>query len=107
MIKADLWCGYCGAQDFIEHKDHDHPNDSRYSTWECVNCEAQYQLNEGYGYFTTHWGKNENLDKKELYCLGTGELMDVTKLPRTPEGIMRHSGSKEDLEAYLVRTQVK
>jgi len=107
MIKGDLWCGYCGTQDFIEHKDPEHFNDSRYSTWECVSCEAQYQLNEGYGYFTLHWGKDENLNKEDKYCLGTGEPMDDSKLPRTPEGIMRNSSTKEELEAYLERTQIK
>ena len=107
MKKDDLWCGYCGKQDFVEHKNFEHLDDSRYSSWECTGCEAQYQLNDGYGYFTIHWGKDENEDKAGQYSLNTGELMDDTKLPRTPEGIVRHSSSRGELEKYLERTQIK
>ena len=103
----NLWCGYCGTQDFIEHPNPEHPNDPQYSIWECVKYEAQYELNEGYGYFTTYWGKDENMQKEEKYSLNTGELMDDNKLPRTPEGIVRHSGNRNELEAYLERTQIK
>ena len=108
MIKEDLWCGYCGTQDFKEYPDDKHPNDSRYSQWECLTCEAIYELNEGYGYYTIHWGRND-LSKggTDKYSLGTGALMDESKLPRTPEGIVRHSDSKEKLKAYLDRTQIK
>ena len=107
MLKNDLWCGRCGTQDFIEHTKASHPNDSRYPVWECVTCEAAYELNDGYGYYTVHWGVDENLNKLEKYSLNTGKLMDDSKLPRTPEGIVRHSGSREELMEYLERTQVK
>ena len=106
MIKEDLWCGYCGCQEFIEHKDPRHGDDSRYSSWECCWCHAWFELNDGYGYFTSSppdmW---ENLPEK--YSLNTGELIDDTKLPRTPEGIVRHSGNREELLEYLKSTQIK
>ena len=106
MYKSDLWCGYCGKQDFNEHVNRHHPNDSRYSSWECTNCHAIFEDNPGYGYFTTFWGNNEDHSLGE-YSLNTGELLDDDKLPRTPEGIVRHSDSREKLVAYLERTQVK
>ena len=106
MFKADLWCGYCGTQDFVEHKSHEHPDDPRYSIWECTKCAARFELNDGYGYFTTDWGNNSPNDCGK-YSLGTGELLDDSKRPRTPEGIMRHSGSKEELEKYLASTQIQ
>ena len=108
MIKNDLWCGYCGSQDFTELKDSEHPDDPEYSMWECTACKAIYQNNPGYGYFTVHWGKDSNMKMLgDKYSLNTGELMDESKLPRTPEGIVRHSGSKKELEAYLEKTQIK
>ncbi len=107
MIKNDLWCGYCRCQNFIELKHFKHPDDQRYSAWECTNCHAVFEDNPGYGYFTTHWGRDENRCKGEHYSLNTGESLDNAKLPRTPEGIVRHSSSREELESYLERTQVK
>lgn len=107
MIKKDLWCGYCGNQDFIELPDLGHPDDSGYSSWECTTCHASFADNPGYGYFTTFWGDDSNEDKEGKYSLNTGELLDASKLPRTPEGIVRHSDSKEELEKYLARTQIK
>ena len=107
MIKKDLWCGYCGCKEFIEHKDPRHQDDSRYSSWECCWCHAQYEDNPGYGYFTSFWGVDANRDKEQKYSLNTGELIDDTKLPRTPEGIVRHSGNRAELLKYLERTQIK
>ncbi len=107
MIKKDLWCGYCGTQDFTEQPDSEHPKDNRYSMWECTKCHAIFELNEGYGYFTSYWGDNSSSGTASRYSLSPGKLLDDTKLPRTPEGIMRNSGSREKLEAYLARTQVK
>lgn len=106
MIKADLWCGYCGKNDFIELSDPEHPNDQRYSSWECVACGAIFEDNPGYGYFTTFWGRNSP-NALGRYSLNTGKLLDDSKLPRTPEGIVRHSGSRGELEKYLERTQIK
>lgn len=106
MIKEDLWCGYCGTQDFIEQPHPEHLTDSRYSTWMCTKCKAIFEDNPGYGYFTIYWGNNPQGSLGE-YSLNSGELMDDSKLPRTPEGIVRHSGSREELEKYLVRTQIK
>lgn len=90
MVKEDLWCGYCGTKDFIEHPDALYPDDSRCSQWECLECGAVFEDNPGYGYFTVHWGNNEE-SAGEKYSLGTGELLNDSKLPRTPEGIMRNS----------------
>ena len=53
MIKKDLWCTYCGTQDFIERKDNEHPEDSNYSDWERSNCHAGFRDNPGYGCYTT------------------------------------------------------
>jgi len=106
MIKDDLWCGYCRGKDFTEIRDPAHLDNQAYSRWECTNCEAVYEDNPGYGYFTTYWGNNEE-GSVGKYSLATGEPLDDAKLPRTPEGLMRHSGSKEQLEAYLGRTQIK
>lgn len=105
-FKADLWCAYCRGQDFIEHPRPGHENDPRYSEWECTNCHAIFEDNPGYGYFVSYWGDNpEASDTK--YSSNTGEELNDSKLPRTPEGIMRHSSSREELEAYLDRTQIK
>ena len=106
MFKDNLWCGYCGTQDFRELVSPTHPNDSRYSAWQCTKCGAEFEDNPGYGYFTSFWGSNEQ-DTLEKYSLNTGELLDDSKLPRTPEGIVRHSDSREELEKYLVSTQIK
>ena len=103
---AGLWCGYCRGQDFDELPDSGHPEDSRYSAWRCTNCGAEYEDNPGYGYFTTFWGRNSEFSLGR-YSLNTGELLDDSKLPRTPEGIVRHSDSAAQLQAYLERTQVK
>lgn len=105
-LKSNLWCGYCGTQDFIEHKDSRCPEDSEYSIWECSSCHATYENNPGYGYFTVDWGGNSP-DTPDRYCLNSGELLDDSKLPRTPEGIVRHCDSEEELRVYLARTQVK
>jgi len=83
-----------------------HAGDSRYSTWGCANCGAEYELNDGYGYFTTFWGENSEATCG-AYSLATGAPIDDTKQPRTPEGIVRHSGSMVELKAYLDRTQVQ
>lgn len=106
MFKKDLWCGYCGTREFKEVPDARHPGDSRYSIWSCIYCSAEYEDNPGYGYFTTSWGSNKpgTLGK---FCLNSGELLDKTKLPRTPEGMLRHSRTGEELEEYLSRTQIK
>ena len=56
MIKPDLQCSYDGSQDFTEIHDPKHPNDSRYSAWECNKCHARFEDNPGYGYFTSFWG---------------------------------------------------
>ena len=104
--KKDLWCGYCGTQDFKEVPDSEHPDDSRYSCWECTTCGAEFEDNSGYGYFTVDWGRNSE-GTIGTYCLNSGELLHDTKLPRTPEGIVRHCWSKEDLRGYLLRTQIK
>jgi len=106
MFKSDLWCGYCGKKDFTEIPDLDHFDDSRYSKWECNNCYAGYELNEGYGYYTS-WPYAEGFIPVGDFSLNTGELMDDSKLPRTPEGIMRNSFNQGELLAYLKRTQVK
>lgn len=106
VFKEDLWCGYCGEKDFNEIPDVEHPNDSRYSEWECTNCHAVFEDNPGYGYFTTYWGNNSP-DDSEKYSLNTGELLDDSKRPRTPEGIVRHCGSQEELVGYLRATQIK
>jgi hypothetical protein len=74
-----------------------------YQSWECAHCHAWYEDNPGYGYFTSDPG--EDFEAKYSCC--TGELIDESKLPRTPEGIVRHSGSREELQKYLDRTQVK
>ena len=103
MYKSDLWCCKCGAQDFIEHPDSRHPDDSEWSLWECTTCHAYFENNPGYGYFTSCPGE----DYEERFSCCTGELLDDGKLPRTPEGIVRHSGSCEELVACLERTQVK
>ena len=107
MIKSDLWCGYCGGKDFIEHPDPRRPNDPRYSRWGCTNCHAEFEDNPGCGYFTVHWGIDENKRAEDKYSLNNGELLDDSRLPRTPEGIVRHSGSRRELEKYLARTQIK
>ena len=107
----DLWCGFCGTQDFTEHT----AAESGHTRWECNKCGAGYELNHGYGYFTVesfrgdaHYGDRDNAgDGFGIYSLGTGELMDDTKLPRTPEGIMRATYSEEGIGAYLKRTQIK
>ena len=111
MIKVDLWCSYCGTKYFTEHSGKgryakEHPE--WYSTWECNNCGAEFQDNPGYGYFTTFWGKfPQTSDTPEKYSCCTGELLDETKQPRTPEGLVRSSISKEEMEKYLARTQIK
>ena len=107
MIKEDLWCGYCGCNEFTEIPRPDHLTDSRYSTWECCWCHAEYEDNPGYGYFTVYWGVDANENKEPKYSLNTDELLDDTKLPRTPEGIVRNSDSREKLIAFLERTQIK
>ncbi len=56
MKKDDLWCSYGGTQDFEEIEDSNHPEDSRYSSWQCTICKAQFEDNPGYGYFTSYWG---------------------------------------------------
>ena len=99
MIKKDLWCGYCGTQDFIGHE-------SKWGKWECIHCHAIYEDNPGYGYFTSDWGDNEPYTLGK-HCLNSGEMLDDSKLPRTPEGIVRNSDSHEKLKKYLMETQVK
>lgn len=106
MFKEDLWCGYCGGRDFNEIPNVRHSNDPRYSSWECTNCRAVFEDNPGYGYFTSYWGDNSP-NRAEKYSPNTGELLDDSKLPRTPEGIVRHSSSWEALEGYLASTQIK
>lgn len=106
MFKEDLWCGYCGKRDFCEIPDSKHPDDSRYSSWECTSCKAVFEDNPGYGYYTIFWGDNEESSSSK-YSLNTGKLLDDSKLPRTPEGIVRHSGSREELLKYLECTQIK
>jgi len=101
MYKEDLWCGYCGVKEFYEV-----PGESKGSCFVCVNCKASFEENPGYGYFTTHWGTNSHHTCGK-YSLGTGELLDPDKLPRTPEGIVRHSDSLKELEDYLERTQIQ
>ena len=106
MHKNDLWCCKCGTQEFIEcipehAKSREHPE--WYASWECIYCGAGFEDNPGYGYFTAWPGKNYN----EKFSCCTGEPIDGSKLPRTPEGIVRHSGCKAELESYLARTQVK
>lgn len=102
--KDDLWCGYCGTQEFIVRPGI--PKRLHWVQWECVLCHALYEDNSGYGYFTADWGNNP-AGTLGRYCLNSGELIDESKLPRTPEGIVGHSGSQERLEAYLGRTQVQ
>ena len=106
MLKNDLTCGYCGCKEFIEHPDFKYPTKSEWSQWECCWCHALFEDNPGYGYFTVDLGCNPE-GIKEKYSLNTGELLDNLKLPRTPEGIVRHCGSKEELKKYLARTQKK
>jgi len=106
MIKKGLWCGYCGTQDFTEIPNPRYPTDSRYSVWECTKCRALFELNDGYGYFTTYWGNNLP-GTLGGFCLNSGERLVNSKLPRTPEGIVRHSGSEKELRDYLDRTQIK
>src|ERR1035437_4186819 len=82
--KDDLHCTYCGSQDFMEIPNPSHSKDIRYSTWECTKCRAEYENNEGYGYFTSYWG-DMGESAPELYSLSTGKLLDDSKLPITPE----------------------
>jgi len=98
VFKKDLWCGYCGTQDFIELPDLRHPGDSRYSGWECVACRATFEDNPGYWYFTTYWGDNDECDEGK-YSLNTGETLDDGKPPRTPEG---EEQARESVGDFLV-----
>jgi len=99
MKQDNLWCGYCGTQEFIHLERTEHLRE----TWECTNCHAGFEDNPGYGYFTSWPGSIE----QDLYCLSSGELLDNSKLPRTPEGIVRYSSSRDELQSYLDRTQIK
>jgi len=106
MYKEDLWCTKCGTQEFIERHGsgiHSDTHPEWYYCWECIHCHAGFEDNLGYGYFASWPG--EDYEKK--FSCGTGDLVDDSKLPRTPEGIVRHCGSKEELENYLERTQIK
>ena len=106
MHKNDLWCCRCGTQEFIEDipeyaRNKKHPE--WYASWECTHCHAGFQDNPGYGYFAAWPGEDYN----EKFSCCTGEIVDENKMLRTPEGIIRHSDSKAELESYLARTQVK
>ncbi len=96
MFKEDLWCGYCGGKYF----------EVKRSSWVCTSCGATFEDNPGYGYFTSHWGSN-GPNAPERYSSNTGESLNDSMLPRTPEGIVRHSDSREELEEYLESTQIK
>jgi hypothetical protein len=106
IIKVDEqpYCSYCGGHDMIEHVDEKHKLDQRYSSWECVKCHAWFEDNPGYGYFTSFPGDlGDNAEDK--FSCNTGLPIDKTKRWRTPEGIVRNSGSQEKLEKYLNETQ--
>ncbi len=73
--KADLWCSYCAGQQFKVIPDPEHSTDSRYTTWECVECGAQFDDNPGYGYFTSFWGDKNTSDTPMKYNPNTGRLV--------------------------------
>lgn len=58
MIVEGLQCAYDANRDFVEVPNQRHPNDSRYSAWECTKCHALFEDNPGYGFFTSFWGEN-------------------------------------------------
>ncbi len=76
VLVAGLWCSYCAGQRFKVLPDLERPTNPDYSTtWECVECGAQFDDNPGNGFFTSYWGDKNTSDTPMKYNPNTGKLV--------------------------------